>query len=86
MTNFEILQPNKIIKSKRKSISLIIKNNGEFIVRAPLFSTEKEIFKFINLKSDWIIKKRTEQKQHLIKPLLINNGEKRIFVWKQLYN
>lgn len=57
----DLLIPTKIIKSTRKSISLAIENNGDFIVRAPLLVDEKAIYKFINQKSEWIIKKRTEQ-------------------------
>ena len=70
----ELLIPTNIIKSKRKSISLIVKNNGEFIVRAPLKVSDKDIFKFINEKSNWIIEKRTEQKNNSIKPLDFNSS------------
>ena len=64
MTNIELLTPDKIIKSKRKSISLIIKNDGEFVVRAPIKCADKDILNFINKKAEWIIKKRVEQKQN----------------------
>lgn len=56
----ELLEPTKIIRSKRKSIMLLISTKGELIVRAPLRSKETEINKFINLKADWIIKHRVK--------------------------
>ena len=70
----ELLIPTQIIKSKRKSISLIIKNNGDFIVRAPLKVSDRDVFKFIQEKSSWIIKKRTDQQLNAIKPLNFVNS------------
>jgi len=69
----ELLTPTKIIKSKRKSIALIIENNGDFIVRAPIIANENSIYKFINQKKEWIIKKRMEQLQNSPKPFNITN-------------
>ena len=71
----ELLTPTKIIYSKRKSISLIIDNNGDFIVRAPLKVQEADIYKFINQKRNWIINKRTMQLSNSIKPLEVVDGE-----------
>ena len=48
-----------IIRSNRKTLSLQIKN-GEIIVRAPLKMKDKEIYKFISLKKDWLEKHLTE--------------------------
>lgn len=81
MTEIELLTPDKIIRSKRKSISLNIENNGDFIVRAPIYSTEKQIFQFIIEKSHWIITKRLKAKQnsksHILK--LENNQTINLF-------
>lgn len=73
MNTIELLTPNKITKSKRKSISLIIKNNGEFVVRAPRKCADKDILNFINKKAEWIIKKRTEQINNSIQPIDFSN-------------
>ena len=76
MTDADLLIPNEIIRTNRNSISLIIKNNGDFIVRAPMKSSEKSIFNFINEKANWIILKRKEQKANAVAPLTFNNMEK----------
>ena len=76
MLNNELLAPTEVIRAKRKSISLIIKNNGDFIVRAPLKSKDEDIYKFINEKANWIIKKREEQLNNKITPLTFNQDEK----------
>ncbi len=71
----ELLLPNKIVKSKRRSISLQIKVSGEFIVRAPIKCKNEEIFKFIHQKANWIIEKRLEATKQNIS-LKLENGEK----------
>lgn len=58
MNTLELLTPTKIIKSRRKSIALTIDFSGNFIVRAPIYSTMQDINKFIVKKADWIIDKR----------------------------
>ncbi len=46
----------KIIKSRRKTISLEIKRDGRVIVRAPIYLSKRDIDRFIELKLDWIEK------------------------------
>ena len=45
-----LLTPTSIIKSNRKTLSLIINNKGELIVRAPLKCKDSAIFDFIKAK------------------------------------
>jgi len=70
-----LLTPTKIVKTNRKTLSLIINNKGEFIVRAPFNYKDSVIFDFINKKANWIIKKRTEMLENNIKPLKLIDGE-----------
>ena len=69
MTIIDFLTPKQIIFTKRKTLSLVIDNNGDLIVRAPLKCTEKRINEFICKKADWIV--RTKQK-------VINNKQEHI--------
>lgn len=48
----------KLVRSKRRSIALIITDNGELEVRAPLKAAIKIIEDFINAKLSWITKKQ----------------------------
>lgn len=73
-----LLIPNKIIRVKRRSIALVINKYGEFIVRAPLRAKDSEIMAFINEKSAWIIKKRTEMLNSILKNKL-DLSDKAIF-------
>ena len=50
------MTPHKIIKSKRRTLSLSINENAELIVRAPNQISNKQIKEFIIKKSRWINK------------------------------
>ena len=71
----EILKPTLVIRSKRKTMSLMIKANGDFVVRAPLKSKDSDIHRFIKEKSNWIIQKRTEQLNNKFEELNFNREE-----------
>jgi predicted metal-dependent hydrolase len=49
--------PDRILRSRRKTISIEITGDGEFLVRAPLRAPEEEILRFVADKQDWIEKK-----------------------------
>ena len=52
------MNPNKIIRSKRKTLSLTINENAELIVRAPKRLSIEKIQDFINEKENWINRKK----------------------------
>ena len=52
------MTPHKIIKSKRRTLSLSINENAELIVRAPYQISNKRIEEFIIEKSKWINKNK----------------------------
>ncbi|KAF2956346.1 SprT family zinc-dependent metalloprotease [Marinitoga sp. 38H-ov] len=70
----------KIIKSNRNTISIIIENTGNVIVRAPKFLSDFEIKKFVFDKSDWIISKLLNLKTIENKKYL--DGERFLFLGK----
>lgn len=49
-------QTIKVIRSKRKTISLEITSAGKVLVRAPRYMSEDEIQRFIESKSAWLAK------------------------------
>ncbi|GAB6189025.1 M48 family metallopeptidase [Marinitoga arctica] len=69
-----------IIKSKRKSISIIIENTGDVVVRAPKFLSDYEIKKFVFDKRHWIISKLLNIKP--IKEKSYIDGERFLFLGK----
>ncbi len=67
----------KIIKSKRKTMSLSINSNAELIARVPLNYSKERLDKFIKEKSAWIAKyvKQAENNKQKFAPLMVANGE-----------
>ena len=51
------VEPNKIIRSDRKTLSISVNKNGEVVVKSPKFLPESEIYRFIEEKQDWILSK-----------------------------
>ncbi len=69
--------PDQIIRTKRKTIALIVERDGRLIVRAPLRAREETINTFIQRKEKWILKKQ-EQVQSYYPPFVPKeyvNGE-----------
>lgn len=56
---------DKIIRSKRKSVSLHIDNSGEVIVRAPLLMPKIFIDRFVHKNSAWIEKHQAKTQKRL---------------------
>ena len=66
------LLPKNIIRSKRRTIALILKDDGGLIVRAPLKCSDKKIEEFILKKSSWILSKKKELKRNNIPPIKLD--------------
>lgn len=59
MENWEI----EIVRSSRKTMSLQIKPDGAIVVRAPKRLPEREIYRFVQEKADWIEKHMAKVQQ-----------------------
>ena len=55
----------RIIKSRRKTISVEISDAAEVIVRAPMRMSKKEILKFVSDHADWIEKHKKKMEQRI---------------------
>ncbi len=56
---------DKLIRSKRKTISIEIRRDGSLYVRAPLKAPYREILKLIDRKADWIISKKEDVQRRI---------------------
>ena len=66
----------KIIRSKRKTLSLEVKENGEVVLRAPFWCSDKTIDAFVNEKNDWL--KSALERQKKISENKVQLDDKRI--------
>jgi predicted metal-dependent hydrolase len=70
---------DKLIRSKRRTIALIIERDGSFTVRAPMRAPHAAIETFIQQKADWITRTRENMKSTPGEPTLrkqYTDGEK----------
>ena len=49
-----MIKPDKIIRAKRKTMSIKVVSSGEVVVRAPYHYSEKKIIELLNTKEDWV--------------------------------
>lgn len=57
-----MIQPDKIVRSDRKTLSISVDTFGRLIVRAPKKYSEERIFAFLRKKEGWILRKQAERK------------------------
>ena len=55
-----MIQPDEIIRSRRKTLAISIDPLGRLIVRAPLTCSMERIFAFISEKESWILRKKAQ--------------------------
>ncbi|MCL4562914.1 MAG: M48 family metallopeptidase [Chloroflexi bacterium] len=57
------MEIDKIIRSRRKTIALIIEPDGRLVVRAPLRLPERQIHDLVERKAGWIVRKQDQIRQ-----------------------
>ena len=56
-----MVQPDEIIRSKRKTLAISIDAFGRLTVRAPMACSKERIFAFLQAKESWIVRKKAER-------------------------
>jgi predicted metal-dependent hydrolase len=56
---------DKLIRSKRKTVALVVGEDGKLTVRAPLRLSKKAIDEFVQSKADWV--RRNQEKAHRLR-------------------
>jgi len=78
------MQIDQIIRSKRRTIALIISQDGKVIIRAPLRASQKQIEQFVALKAEWIKSKQALVRATVARftPKKYVNGEMFLYLGK----
>jgi len=73
----DTIKIDRLIRSNRKTLSLIVQSDGTLTVRAPLRVSERQIRAFIHEKSAWIQEKQkiAQQSVRLNPPKVYRSGE-----------
>ena len=72
----------KIVHTKRKTIVLVVENDGSLTVRAPLWASRVKIEQFIKEKSEWIQKRQEWIRLHSDASHRFEEGELFYFLGK----
>jgi len=72
----------EIIRSKRKTLSMQINDEGSLIIKAPFFMDKADIENFIERNQNWIHKRKNiiEKRKSFAKPKEFIDGEKFLFL------
>lgn len=54
---------DQLIRSKRKTIAILVQRDGKVIVRAPLKASERQIRQFVESKQGWIAEKKAQAQE-----------------------
>jgi predicted metal-dependent hydrolase len=76
------IPPDKIVRSKRKTLALVVTHDAELIVRAPFFTPQIAIKRFINKNVEWIKKRQEIARRNLLQRVSYEfmDGEEILFL------
>ncbi|MDX9863383.1 MAG: SprT family zinc-dependent metalloprotease [Anaerolineaceae bacterium] len=80
-SNQQLIQPDRVSRSRRKTIALILEQDGTLEVRAPQQMTDKQILDFVQSKASWI-RKRQAAVQAGPPPHSYQQGEEFLYLGK----
>ena len=79
-----MVEIHKLVRSKRKTLSLIVETDGTLTVRAPLRMKEADIRQFVEAKKDWIKRKQAQALKDAVPPRQYVNGEKFLYLGEKV--
>ena len=75
------IEVNEVIRSKRRTLALIVKPDGTVVVRAPLKAPAKSIREFVEKNIEWIQKKQAQARASVSPaPKQYSDGEEFLFL------
>lgn len=63
-----MIEINKLVRSKRKTLALIVEPDGRLTVRAPMRMKDAEIRQFVKKKEEWIERKQAKARKNITTP------------------
>jgi predicted metal-dependent hydrolase len=77
---------DRIIRTNRQTISLVVNAEGEVVVRAPKKAADEYINYFVEKKSGWIMKKQTMMQERKLRhlPKTLQDGESLLYLGENL--
>jgi predicted metal-dependent hydrolase len=79
-----MIQIDKLVRSKRKTLSLIVETDGTLTVRAPTRMKAADIRGFIEAKAGWIKRKQASVRKDALVPRQYLDGETFLYLGKEV--
>ena len=79
-----MIEINKLVRSRRKTLSLIVEPDGTLTVRAPLRMKESDIRSFIEQKKAWIKRKQVKAREEALPVRLYMDEERFWYLGKEV--
>jgi hypothetical protein len=73
----------KIIRTKRKTLALIVEQDGSLTVRAPLHTSQAAIEGFVRTNQDWIRRRQDQARRTYLPPHRYAEGESFLYLGKR---
>lgn len=79
-----MIEINRLVRSRRKTLSLIVESDGTLTVRAPLRMKEAVIRRFIEAKADWIKQKQARVQEEALPSRQYVDGEAFLYLGQEI--
>ena len=79
-----MIQIDKLVRSRRRTLALVIEADGSLTVRAPLRMKATDIQRFIEAKADWIERKQVRAQQEAVRPHQFGDGETFLYLGREI--
>jgi predicted metal-dependent hydrolase len=79
-----MIKIDKLVRSKRKTLSLIVETDGTLTVRAPSRMKAADIRRFIEVKAEWIERKQASVRKDALVPRHYVDGETFQYLGKEV--
>jgi predicted metal-dependent hydrolase len=79
-----MIEIHKLVRSKRKTLALVVEPDGTLTVRAPLRMKEADIQRFIEAKKAWIEQKQAGVKKDALAPRQYVDGESFLYLGREV--
>jgi len=73
---------DRLIRSRRRSLALIVEHNGSLTVRAPLRTPDSQIHAFVESKAAWVARKQAEARAKYVPAKKYVEGEVFLYLGK----
>lgn len=78
-----MIKVDRLVRTRRKTVALVVERDGRLTVRAPLGLSERRIRDFVETHADWIARNQERERRVYVAPKDYQDGEKFLLLGKE---